>query len=469
MALITRTSVFLICLICLSGAGSSLSGNENEAGKNWNNFRGPTGNGMSTTAKPPTEWTSDKNVKWKIEIPGRGSSSPVVWGNKIFLTTAVNAEPNAKRPPQMTRSDFIRQFDENKNGQLEREEIKKARAFQKEQTAKSLAKHQFTVMCIDREDGKILWQDVANEKKPGESHHRDHGFATASPLTDGKHVYFHFGPNGMFCYDLDGKQVWKRTDLGEMETRGNFGAGSSLALDGDVLVMPWDHEGQSRIEAFNAKTGETIWKTERDEPSNWATPRIVEVNGKKQVVHAGDLYSRGYDLADGKELWRSSGLSSRPVATPIVKGNIGFFASSRQGSVLDAYYLDREGDISGESAWSINDKTPDCPSMLLSDNRLFFIAANRGIVSCANADDGSLFFGAQRLPTIESVYSSPVAANGKVFITGRQGNTVVIKDGNDYEIVAENNVGEPVDATLALMENQIFIRGSKHLFCIEEE
>jgi len=438
--------------------------------KHWDHFRGPTRTGSSATAKPPVEWTAEKNVKWKLEVPGQGTSSPVIWGDKLFLTTAVNLEPGEGQAPQrLGRRQLFQKFDENGDGQFSNEERAKLMAYRKEQAAKSLTKHQFVVMCVDRNNGKVLWQDVANERKPTESHHKDHGFASASPITDGKHIYFHFGPNGLFCYDFDGKQVWKRTDLGEMETRGNFGAGSSIALDDDMIVMPWDHEGQSRIEAINASAGETVWKTDRDEPSCWATPRIVSVNGKKQVIHSGENYSRGYDLTNGEEIWRSSGLSSRPVATPIVRGNLGFFASSRHGAVLNAYHLDRSGDISSEPAWKITSRTPDCPSMLLSDNRLFYVASNSNVVSCANADDGSLLFDGQRMPGIRSIYSSLVGANGNVFVTGRGGKTVVIKDQAEFEVVQKNDIGERVDATLALVDDQIFIRGSKHLFCIEAE
>ncbi len=411
---------------------------DNDAGKNWGNFRGPQHCGFSATAKPPTKWSASENIKWKTAIPGRGSSSPVVWGDKLFLTTAVNLSPNAN-PPQRRR----------RRGPVD------------------LKEHQFVVLCIDRNTGKLEWEKTVSQRKPTDGHHPDSGYASASPVTDGEFVYFNFGSMGLYCFDLEGKSVWKRTDLGTMKMRGSFGEGSSVALSEELVIVPWDHEGQSKIEALDRKTGKTVWKQERDEPSNWATPVIVNVDGKRQIIHSGEKFSRGYDLESGKEIWRSSGLSTRPVSTPVAKGNIGFFASSRRGFALNAYYLDKQGDISAEPAWKIDRQTPDCPSLLLSGNRLFYVTANQGIVSCANCEDGSVFFGPERLSGLRGIYSSPVAANGYVYITGRGGKTVVLKDGEAFDAIRTNDIGEPVDATLALVGEQIFIRGSKHLYCVQ--
>lgn len=472
MRYVNPRSFMLVAVFNLFVCWHVASGSEEtDLAKYWHNFRGPTGNGISETAKPPTKWSSSDNVAWKTEIPGSGLSSPVVWGDKVFLATAINTKPTAggQRPARMSRRELTQKFDEDGNGQLSDAERQKARDFMNAERKRSLTVHQFVVICIDRESGKIDWKDVAAERKPQDGHHQDHGYASASPVTDGQHVYFSFGTNGIFAYDFDGNQIWKRTDLGEMQTRGSFGEGSSLALHEDILVLPWDHEGQSRIETLDKKTGKTKWSVDRDEPTTWVTPRVVTVNGRKQIIQSGEHYTRGYDLETGKELWRSSGLSTRPVSSPVVKGNIGYFASSRRGATLNAYYLDKEGDISNEPAWKIDRQTPDCPSLLLSDNRLYYVSANQGIISCANADDGSEFFGPERLPGFKGIYSSPVAADGKVFVTGRGGKTVVIEDSSEFKVISQNDIGENVDATLALAGDQIFIRGAQHLFCIQEE
>ncbi len=467
----------LIKTLCTSGLALGLlvfhsaAAEENpEAKKYWNNFRGPTENGVSTTAQPPSQWSTTENIAWKTALPGNGSSSPIVWGERVFVTAAINMQSDAdeKQPPRMNRQEMAK-FDEDGDGQFSDTERAKLDEFVRSERQKSLGIHRFAVICLDRTSGKILWEETATEKKPQDGHHQDHGYASASPVTDGKHVYVSFGSNGIFCFDFDGKKIWERLELGEMRTRGGFGEGSSLALFENSLILPWDHEGQSRIEAIDKMTGETQWKTDRDEPSNWATPRVVTMDGRNLVIQAGENYTRGYDLDTGKEVWRSSGLSSRPVSTPVVLGNVGYFASARISSALNAYYLDRKGDISDQPVWTIKQHTPDCPSLLLSENRLYYLSGNKGILSCANADDGSLLFETQRLRGIDGVYSSPVAAGGKVFLTGRKGKTVVIEDAPNFNVLGQNDIGEGVDATLALAGDQIFIRGAKHLFCVQDK
>ena len=463
-----RFLIQLVCLISLALMTGNLAARQSDDKSNWGNFRGPQFTGVSSTAKPPTKWSAEENVQWKVKVPGVGSSSPAVWGDKIFLTTAINTEPTAEKLPRIGRRELFGKFDEDGDGNLSDDERKKAHAFMRERAKAGLTVHQFMVLCYDRETGKKVWEKTAAQRKPVGGHHGDGTYASASPVTDGQHLYVNFGSMGLYCFDLQGNEIWKRTDLGEMQPRGDFGEGSSVAISEKLVILPWDHEGQSKIEAIDKFTGETIWKQDRDEPSAWATPVLTSINGKDQIVHAGQSYSRGYDLTDGKEVWRSSGLSQRPVATPVVFNNLGIFSSSRHGSILNAYYLDKTGDISSTPAWKIDRHTADCPSLLLSESRLFFVGGNKAIISCANAEDGSLNFGAQRLSGLSGIYSSPIAADGKVFITGRNGVTVVIKDGTEFESIAKNDIGEPVDATLAVAGKELFIRGKKHLFCIAE-
>lgn len=403
----------------------------------WPTFRGTDGNGVSTTATPPITWNQTRNIAWKKKIPGKGSSSPIIVGNRVFITAATPVDP-AAAPKQLGDQELIE-------------------------------KHRFMVLCYDRASGDPIWRKTAVETTPHERHHQDHGYASASPVTDGQRLYINFGSQGLYCYDLEGNLQWKRDDLGKMTTRGSFGEGSSVTVAGDILILPWDHEGQSYIEAMHCETGRRIWKVLRDEPSNWVTPRVVDVDGRKQILQVGQNFTRGYDLETGKEIWRASGLSQRPVACPVVKGNVGFVASARGGAILQAILLDQRGDITSNGfAWTIQKQTPDIPSLLLSENRLYFIGSNRGILTCANADTGKPFYEPQRL-SLESVYSSPVAANGNVFVTSRKGKTLVIRDAVNFDIVSTNDLGEPVDATLALVDQEIFIRGRDHLYCIRNK
>ena len=397
------------------------------AADNWTHWRGPTGNGTAPKANPPTEWSSTKNVKWKVRIPGRGSGSPIVWENRVFVVTA---EPTAR-------------------------------------SARHLA---FKVLCFDRKTGRKLWERTAIESTPHQGTHKTNGYSSASPTTDGEHVFAHFGSRGLYCYTLDGKLVWKRNDFGKMDTRSSFGEGSSPTLAGDKLLVPWDHEGPSALYALDKRTGRTLWKTNRDEPSCWATPLVVDYQGKKQVVMNGQICARSYDLETGKELWRCSGQTERPVACAVATKDLVIVGSGFRGSYMAGFRLDGRGDIKNSKhvAWELNRDTPDIASPLLSNGRLYYHKGKSGMLSCADAATGQLHYESVRIPRISSTYASPFAANGYIYVTGRRGTTVVLKDSDKLEIVATNSVGETVDATPAPVDNELFIRGESHLFCISE-
>lgn len=397
---------------------------------NWAHWRGPSGNGVSTTAQPPVEFDNEKNVKWKVAIDGRSSGSPVVWEDKVFVVTAVPvATPRAGLP-----------------------------------------KLSFRTLCFSRDDGSLLWEQVAVEAVPHEETHSTNGFASASPCTDGERVYVHFGSRGLYCYTLDGELVWKRDDLGKMRTRMSFGEGSSPTLEGEKLLLPWDHDGESFLMALNKLTGETLWRTSRDEPTCWATPLVVEHAGKKQVVMNGQNYARSYDLETGEELWRCSGQTERPVASPVAFGDMVFVTSGHRGSYLGAFKLDGRGDIRGSEhvAWSKNQDTPDIASPLLSNGRIYFYKGKSGLLSCADAKTGKVYYSSQRVDGLKNIYASGVAAGGHIYLTDRDGTIVVIKDSEKLEVVSINKMGETVDATPAPVDKELFVRGENHLFCISQ-
>lgn len=419
-------------LICISLFTCTLAAS---AESGWPNWRGPNADGTSSDAKPPLEWSATKNVRWKTPIPGRGSSSPVVLGDSIFLTTAIDIEGKPTGADEAPQS-----------------------------------KQRFVVLCIDRPSGAIRWQKTVNELVPHAGHHEDHGFASASPITDGEYVWAHFNSRGTFCLQAsDGDLVWARTDLGKMTTRGGFGDGSSPTLHGDRLIIPWDHEGDSYLTALDKKTGKTIWKTERDHPTSWAAPLIVGHGDGHQVVQNGEGFAVSYDLADGSEIWRADGQTARPVATPVAADGIVYIGSGFRGSFLGAYRLEgAKGDLTDSKnvLWTISKGTPDIASLLLTGGRLYFYSGKSGILTCVNAKTGEIHYERERVPGMDRVYASPVAANGHVFLTDREGLTVVIKDSDKLEVVASNQLGEPVDATPALVGDEVFIRSAGHLYCI---
>lgn len=414
-------------------------------GDNWGHWRGVAGNGVAKNAQPPTEWSNEKNVKWKVAVPGRGSGSPVIWEDKVFVVSAVpTGGAAAPAAPQQGRGRGGR------GGGV------------------ALVELDFNVYCYNRADGKLLWQQTAVSKTPHEGTHPTNGFASASPCTDGKHLYAFFGSRGLYCFTLDGELKWKRDDFGNMNCRAGFGEGSSPALAGDALIVPWDHEGQSYVYSINKLTGETNWKTARDEPTNWGTPLVVEHDGKQQIVLTGQTCARAYDFETGKELWYCAGQTQRPCASPVAIDDMVIVTSGHRGAFLGAFKLGGSGNLEGSEnvVWTLNNDTPDIASPVLSEGRLYFYKGKNGILSCYDAKTGKQHFPATRVPGLSGIYASPVAAGGYVFLSDRDGKTVVIKDGEKFEVVATNSLGETIDATPAPVDDQLFIRGEQHLFCI---
>ena len=432
---------------------------------NWSHWRGDNGNGVAGNAAPPTEWSSTKNVKWKVRIPGQGSGSPIIWEDKVYVVSGVPAttERVTAAVPSTATPVPNQQSDRQRKGQ--------GRSRSRSRGGRGGAPLQvlhFTVFCFDRATGKQLWKQVAVEAKPHERTHSTNNFAAASPCTDGQHVFASFGSRGLYCYTMDGQLVWKRDDLGKMQTRNSFGEGSSPTLAGNKIIVPWDHEGQSSISALDKATGKTIWKTERDEPTCWATPLIIEHDGKQQVIMNGQTNARSYDLDTGKELWRCGGQTERPVASAVADGGLVYIGSGHKTSFLAAFRPNGHGNVEGTDSviWTIDHDTPDIASPLLSSGRLYFHKAKLGVLTCVDAASGKPHFGPERVPGLDTIYASPIAADGHVFLTSRNGTTVVIKDSDTFEIVATNSVGETVDATPAPVDNELFIRGAEHLFCI---
>jgi outer membrane protein assembly factor BamB len=391
--------------------------------ENWGHWRGPSGNG-TTTGNPPIVFGPNKNVKWQVEIPGASSGSPVVWGDRVFAVTSIP-----------------------KGGALS-----------------------FHVLCYDRTSGKLLWDRTAVEATPHQETHNTNTHASASPCTDGQHVYAHFGSRGLFCYTMDGQPKWNH-DFGDMQTRNSFGEGSSPTLAGNMIIVPWDHEAGSALFALDKVKGEVLWKTPRDEPTCWATPFVFDHQGKKQIVMNGQNYTRSYDLQTGKELWRCGGQTERPCASPVGVDDLVIVGSGHRGSFLGAFKLSGNGDIKGTSnvAWTINHDTPDVASPLLVGNRLYFYKAKSGQLSCVDVKTGKPHYTAVRVNGVNTTYASPVSAGGKIYLTDRSGKIVVIEDSVTFKALATNDLGEGVDATPAIVDNQMFIRSAKHLYCIEEK
>ncbi len=322
---------------------------------------------------------------------------------------------------------------------------------------------------MNRDNGEIIWRKTANEVVPHEGKHGDNTFASASPTTDGEFLYVSFGSRGVYCYDLDGNLQWSR-DLGQMQTRNGFGEGASPVVYGDTLVVTWDHEGDSALYALNAKTGETLWQVERDEPTTWNTPLVVEHNGVTQVIVNGGV-SRSYDLKDGTLLWECGGQAANPIPSPVAKDGTVFCMTGYRGYSLYAIPLDSQGDVteSDTIVWTRDDSTPYVPSPLLYGDLLYFTKSNNALLTCVDAATGEVKYENERLQGVRNLYASPVGAAGRVYITDRDGVTLVVEHGPELNVLATNTLDEPIDASPAIVGNQIFLRSGDHLYCIEEQ
>ena len=410
----------------------------------WHQWRGPAATGVAPHGDPPVTWSENANIHWKVPIDGRGSSTPIIWENSVFLVTAIDTgqvDPEFRPPSDLPENPFG---------------ITYPNTF-----------HQYVVICLDRHSGQELWRRVAARRVPREGHHGDNSFASASPTTDGQRLYVWFGSAGLYCYDLGGTLLWSR-DLGDVRTRLSFGEASSPVIHQGKLIVTRDQEDQSYIVVVDARTGETIWQADRDEPSGWSTPLVVSVDGKYQLVTNGKNRVRSYDLNDGTLLWQCGGQASNVTPSPVATSDTVYCMSGYRGSALYALPLDASGDITDSKAikWSKDRATPYVPSPLLCYGLLYYTQSNNAILSCVRAATGDVLIDRQRLPGIRRLYSSPVAAAGRIYIAGRDGTTLVIRQGDEFWVFAENVLDEGTDASPAIVGDQLFIRGRSHLYCI---
>ena len=436
------------------------------AGSQWPQWRGPLQNGIAPEARPPVSWSESSNVAWKVRIPGSGTSTPIIWGNQIFIQTAISAgtgaaaagaKPETPAPAAPAEGDQRRRGGSGGPGGGMRSETPGG-AFR------------FALLSLDRETGKTQWQKSLREEVPHEGHHRDHGFASHSPVTDGDHVWSYFGSRGLHCLDLKGDLIWSK-DLGRMQTRNSFGEGSSPALFGDTLVVNWDHQGDDFIAAFDKKTGTELWRQPRAEDTSWATPLVVMHEGKPQVITSATSKIRSYDLATGKLLWECAGMTANVIPTPVAADGVVYPISGFRGAALLAIRLGGSGDLTGTDSilWRHGKNTPYVPSPLLYDGKLYFFSGNNGMLSCFEAKSGRALIDAERLDALQGVYASPLGANGRVYLVGRNGTAVVIKNSGSLDVLATNRLGEGIDASPAAVGRDLFLRGRTHLYCLREK
>lgn len=405
----------------------------------WHQWRGPQATGEAPGATPPVNWDEATNLAWKVPVVGEGISTPIVWQDKIFLLTAVPTDRVSGNPPT---------------------------ADPRAMTKPPENIFQFKIVCLDLNDGSTLWEDTCTELTPHEGRHKTSTYAAASPMTDGRRLIVSFGSFGIFSYTLDGKQEWS-IDLGDMHTRRGWGEATSPVLVDDLVIMNWDNEDDSCIYALDAATGEIEWKVARDEPTTWATPLIIQRDGSKQVVTNGTNSIVGYDLQSGKKLWTTAGTTLNAIPCPVEFGETVICMAGYRGNRAVSITIGSGG--SPKQNWELKKGTPYVPSPLLSENRLYFTQSNNAILHCVDAGTGEYFYGPQRLDSLENLYGSPVAANGLVYLTDRDGTTIVFRDSEQFEVVATNQLDDQFDASPVPVGTRLLLRGRKSLYCIESQ
>jgi outer membrane protein assembly factor BamB len=408
----------------------------------WPQWRGPLQTGAALHGDPPLTWSETRNVKWKVEIPGKGSATPVIWGDTIFVLTAI---PTDKKAPAAT-SDIPGRPPGIKPEFLQR----------------------FAILAINRKDGKTLWQRSLREELPHEGTHPTGTWASASALTDGEHVYAFFGSRGLYALDMKGNVKWEK-DLGDMTIKLGFGEAASPALHGDRLVVNWDHEGESFIVALDKRTGKEAWRTPREEKTSWSTPLVVEVGGRAQVITSATSRVRSYDLATGELIWHATGMTANVIPTPVHSDGLVFLTSGFRGNALLAVRLaDARGDITDSPAivWRYDRDTPYVPSPLLHAGQLYFLKSNSGVLSSFEAATGKKLYGEQRLEGVPNVYASPLGVAGRIYVAGRDGGVAVVQQGPEFKQLAANKLDDGFDASPVAVGDELYLRGQRYLYRI---
>ena len=415
------------------------------SGANWPQWRGPDGLGISTEKNLPTEWSVNKNIKWKTPIAGRAHSSPIVWGNRVFVTTAVegDAVPGAKAVTHTIDGKEFRHPD----------------------SVGADRKHLFKVIALDRQTGKIVWEQTAFEGTPYDDRHRKSSYAAATPLTDGKHVYAFFGAEGLYAYDMKGKLAWK-ADLGKLGTVG-MGTGTSPLLYENLVIVQCDEENgeKSFIVALDKKTGKEVWRTPRKIQVSWATPLLVRGAKRAELITAGTENIISYDPATGKELWRHKGVESNAIPSPVANSDTVFIVAGYPKKIALAIPLGESGDLGEKVTWKYEKGTAYVPSPILYGDYLY-LTTDRGILTCLDAKTGAVKYEGGRVPIPATFTASPVAFGDKILLTSEDGDTFMVKAGAKHEVLGSNSIGEPVYASPAIADGLIFIRGEKNLYCI---
>ncbi len=422
---------------------------------NWPSFRGPDAAGIAEGFKMPVKWDveTSENILWKTKLPGLGLSSPIVWGDRIYLTTAIDS----KGPSGLKVGLY---------GNVE--SIEEDSVFT------------WRVYCINKKTGKILWEKDSYVGKPKMKRHPKSSHANSTCATDGKHVIAFFTSEGLYCYDMDGQLKWKK-DLGALDygwyfrASAQWGGGSSPIIHDDMVILQCDVQEDSFLAAFDIKDGSQIWRIPREDVPTWSTPTVYDGPQNKQIIINGYRHIGGYDIETGKEIWNLTGGGDIPVPTPIVWDDLVFITNAHgRMAPIYAIKLSAQGDISLEDgkltndsvAWSVRSGGNYMTTPIVYGDYLF-CCANNGVLSCYRATTGKLMY-KERLKMGAAFSGSPVGADGKLYFPDENGDIFVVKASPEYELLAVNDMTEICMASPAISQGALFIRTRNHLVAIKE-
>ncbi len=418
--------------------------------QNWPSFRGPNATGIANGQNPPTTWNleTSQNVKWKTPIPGLAHSSPIIWDDRIFITTVIS-------------SDIIPTFELATSG----------RAVTGDST-----KLQWKIYGLQKSSGKIIWEQTAYQGLPRAKRHRKSSQCNSTPVTDGRFVATVMGSEGLYCYDVEGKLLWQK-DLGILD--GGYvgkpwfqwGHGSSPVIYKNMVIVQIDKFEDSYLAAYDVKDGNEIWSVARTDIPTWSTPTIFERSNRVELITNGGNYARGYDPMTGRELWRFADHAEVKVPTPFVaNGLIYLSGGAPRGRQMIAIRVGGDGDISMQNAadsnsfvaWQIKSGGPYTVTPIVYD-KLFYTCTNSGILACYDANTGERIY---RTRLGSGFSASPVAADGKLYFASEDGIVHVVKAGPAFEVIAKNDMGEACMATPAISDGMIFIRTRDYIYAL---
>jgi outer membrane protein assembly factor BamB len=441
-----RIFSIIIC-ICFAAAAQA---------QNWPQFRGSNASGVADGKPTPVSWDAQKgtNILWKVAIPGLAHSSPVVWGDMVFVTTAISSKGK-----EYFRHGLYGDVDSDTD----------------------TSPHTWKVYCLDKRTGKTVWERIAHEGVPKIKRHIKSTHANSTPATDGKHVVAFFGSEGLYCYDVKGKLLWKQ-DLGVLDSGWfydpdyQWGMASSPIIYKNLVILQCDVQKSSFVAAYDVKTGKQVWRTTREEIPSWGTPTIYEGKNRVELITNATRAARGYDPMTGKELWKLTGNPEVTATTPVAANDLIYICNSyRPNQPIYAIRAGANGDISlkdGKAtsdfvAWSYQRGGTYMPTPVVYGDHLY-LCANHGVMSVYNAKTGERLYQERIAGKGGSYSASPVAADGKVYFSSEDGEVFVVKAGSKYELLATNPIGEVLMATPAISDGMILVRGQHSLFAIAD-